>query len=346
MKIAVVNTHVPYIYGGAEFLADNLVKKLNQHGHNAVLIKIPFQWNPPQEIINHMHAARLLHFESYFDLVIPLKFPAYHIRHSNKVLWLLHQFRQVYDLWGTPFQGIPSTSEGLRLKNNIIKHDNLYLREAKKIFTNSNITSDRLKRFNGFDSEVLYPPLMDAENFHCEEYGDFLFYPSRINGAKRQNLAIESMRYIKSKVKLLIAGNPESEHDMKQMQAQIHQYGLKDKVTIISQFISQEQKVNFFAKCLGCLYIPFHEDSYGYVTLEAYHSQKPVITCTDSGGTDVLVKDHLTGFVVPPEPQAIAEAMDKFYINKKRTEEMGKLGLEHIRSLNISWENVVRRLTE
>ena len=37
------------------------------------------------------------------DLVIGMKFPAYLVAHSRKVLWIMHQYRAAYNLWGTPF---------------------------------------------------------------------------------------------------------------------------------------------------------------------------------------------------------------------------------------------------
>ncbi|MFB9758264.1 glycosyltransferase family 4 protein [Ectobacillus funiculus] len=345
MRIAVVNNYVPFVYGGAEFLADNLTQKLNEYGHEAILVKIPFKGVPPQEIINHMHASRFLHFKQFFDLVIPLKFPAYHVNHPNKTVWLLHQFRQVYDLWGTQFQGIPNTAEGLKVKSDVIQSDNKFLKEAKKIYTISNVVSDRLKKFNNIESEVLYPPLMDAEKFFCKSFGDYLFFPSRINNAKRQHMAVESMRYTKSNVKLIIAGNPERKQYLDRIQSIINQYNLSNKVRIINQFISQEEKISLMANSLGCLYIP-HDEEYGYVTLEAFYSLKPVITCTDSGGTHIFVQDNITGFSVNPEPKAIAEAMDNLFENKKKAEDMGKAGFEKIQSMNITWERVVRRLTE
>ena len=84
----------------------------------------------------------------------------------------------------------------------------------------------------------------------------------------------------------------------------VDKYKLKDRVTIIDQYISQARKADLFASALGCIYIPYEEDSYGYVTLEAYHARKPVITCADSGGTDVVVLDGKTGFMVPPDPKS------------------------------------------
>ena len=45
------------------------------------------------------------------------------------------------------------------------------------------------------------------------------------------------------------------------------------------------------------VYLPFGEDSYGYVTLEAFHARKPVVTLSDSGGTLELVRDRRNGLV-------------------------------------------------
>src|SRR4051794_39882965 len=106
MKVAVVNNCVPFVNGGAEHLADALTSKLSEFGHQAILIRIPFSWEPPQKILECMLACRMLRMPNV-DRVIALKFPAYYLPHPNKVLWLLHQFRQAYDLWNTEFQGIP-----------------------------------------------------------------------------------------------------------------------------------------------------------------------------------------------------------------------------------------------
>lgn len=344
MRIAIVNNCVPFIYGGAEFLADSLKDKLIEYGHEAMVVKVPFNWNPPSKILEHMLACRLLKLDNV-DKVIALKFPAYYIEHPNKTLWLLHQFRQVYDLWGTQYQGIPETPEGLRIKESIIQADNRFLGQVKNIYTNSKIVSDRLKKFNNINSEVLYPPLMESEKYFCGEFGDYIFYPSRISHYKRQHLAIESMKYVKSDVKLVIAGSPDTKGDLDHIQKIVTDNQLESKVRIIGEFITQEQKVELFANCLGCTYIPYDEDSYGYVTLEAYHSRKPVVTCTDSGGTDVVVKDGVTGYMVEPDPKHIAQSLDKLFFDKKKAQEMGANGLDNLNTLGITWDNVIERLT-
>ncbi len=345
MKIAIVTNYVPFIYGGAEFLADSLNAKLKEYGHSGIIVKIPFKWYPPEKILESMLSCRLLYLDNV-DRVIPLKFPAYYVSHPNKVLWLLHQFRQAYDLWGTPYQDIPNTDQGLVIRKAIIEADNQHLSSAKKIYTNSHITSQRLHKFNQLDSEILYPPLIDTHLYNCQDYGDFIFYPSRISQGKRQHLIVESFHYTTTSVKLIIAGNPETPDDLTRLQAIIETYQLQDKVKLIDEFISQEQKADLFAQCLGCTYIPYDEDSYGYVTLESYHARKPVISCTDSGGTSIVVKDQETGFIVEPDPREIAQKIDKLYTQKKLAKTLGENGYQHLQKLNITWDYVIGRLTQ
>jgi glycosyltransferase involved in cell wall biosynthesis len=345
MKIAVLNNCVPFVSGGAEHLADALCRKLIEFGHQATLIRIPFRWEPPNRIVECMLACRLLRVPNV-DRVIALKFPAYYVPHDDKVLWLLHQFRQAYDLWGTPYQGLPNTSDGLRVRNTILQADNAHLSQANRIYTNSAVTSGRLMRFNGIPSTVLHPPLMEPDQFRCGDYGDYVFLPGRITASKRQHLVVESMRHVSTRVKLIVAGKEEAEEDIQRIRSSIRDFGLSDRVTLINRFISEQEKVELMAGALCCAYIPYDEDSYGYVALESYLSRKPVVTCTDSGGTDLLVKDGITGCLVPPEARAIAKALDSLYSDRQRARKMGEEGRRLVQQLDISWERVIHALTQ
>ena len=344
MKIAILNNCVPFLRGGAEHLADALAAKLAEYGHQPLLVRVPFRWEPPQKIIDHMLACRLLRLPNV-DRAIALKFPAFYVPHPNKIFWLLHQFRQAYDLWGTRFQGLPDTADGRAIRDVIVQADNSYLPEARKIYTNSRVTSDRLKKFNGLDSEVLYPPLLSHSQYLCGEYGDYIFCPGRINATKRQRLLAESMQFCRTPVALLVAGKTETAGDAEAIQALAGRSGMEKRIRFIDRFIAESEKVEWFSQSLGCAYIPYDEDSYGYVTLESYLSRKPVITCTDSGGTDALVKDGVTGHRVAPEPRALAAAMDQLYADKQKARNMGEAGYALVQSLRINWDNVVEKLT-
>ncbi len=106
MKVLIVNNMVPFVWGGAEELAAHLQKNLVIAGHEAEILRIPFQWEPAARIPSQMLMVRA--FELWnVDHVIALKFPAYLIRHPKKTLWLLHQYRQAYDLYDTGQTNLP-----------------------------------------------------------------------------------------------------------------------------------------------------------------------------------------------------------------------------------------------
>ncbi len=345
MRIIIVSTIIPFVVGGGELIVDWLDETLKKYGYKSEVIKIPFRSSPP-EMLEQMVALRLLDLTDYADLLITIRTPSYIIRHPNKVVWFIHHHRGAYDLWGTPYQDIPNTPEGFKIRDSIIQADNVFLREAKKIFTNSRVMSDRLRRFNDINSEVLYPPLMNADRYSCKEWGDYFFYPSRITHHKRQFLVAESMRYTKSPVTLVLAGSADTKENAEHVKSVIHKYRLEHKIKFINRWISDEEKIELFANALGCVYIPYDEDSYGYVSLEAFHSGKPLITCHDSGGTLELVQNGLNGFVVPSDPHAIAEAMDRLFLNKDLSRKMGQAGRERLLSAGITWDNVVEKLVK
>lgn len=344
MKIAVLNNAVPFVRGGAESLADWLTERLRARGFEAILLRIPFRWDPPERILDSLLACHMMRLRNC-DRVIALKFPVYSIPHDNKVVWLLHQFRQAYDLWGTPLQFLPDGDKGKRIRDIIRCSDTVSLSSVRAIYTNSRITSERLMKFNQLPSEVLFPPLQRPEQYHCEAYEDYIFCPSRMNDAKRQHLLVEAMRYTKTPVRLVLAGHAEDPAYLLRLQERVERCGLSHKVRILGTFIPDEEKVELFSRALACAYIPYDEDSYGYVTMEAFESRKPVITCTDAGGIDILVRNGQTGAIVAPRPETLAEAMDVLYLHPKKAKGMGQAGRELLRTLNIDWDNVVQRLT-
>jgi glycosyltransferase involved in cell wall biosynthesis len=344
VKILIASTHIPFIRGGGTMIVDDLQAELKLRGHDVDTLNIPF-WSSWDEMIEQMLALRLINVEHVADRLICIRTPSYLLHHPNKVVWFIHHHRGAYDLWGTPFQDIPNTNEGMKVLTCIHESDNKSLREANRLFTNSQQVADRLKRYNELDSEVLYPPLRNPERFQCRSYGNYIFYPSRIANVKRQKLAIESMQYVTSDAKLIIAGSPDDAKELQELHALIGTLHLEDKVDLRGRWISDEEKVELFANALSGMYIPFDEDSYGYPTLESFQAKKPVITCSDSGGTLEIIEDGVNGLISQPDPKSLALAIDRMAQDKGQAEAMGKRGVERVKSMKISWDFVSEQLT-
>ena len=103
VRIAVCAPQVPFARGGAEIFADDLVGELRERGHETDLVTIPYKWYPGERVLSQAFLWRLLDLErsrtdARSTCVIATKFPSYAVRHPNKIVWLLHQFRQAYEL--------------------------------------------------------------------------------------------------------------------------------------------------------------------------------------------------------------------------------------------------------
>jgi glycosyltransferase involved in cell wall biosynthesis len=204
----------------------------------------------------------------------------------------------------------------------------------------------RLAEFNGVAAEVLFPPVWRPERYRKGPFGDYVLYLNRMNPHKRQELAIEAMRYTETPVRLVLAGKPDpgTERYAGGLARRISEYGLEGRVHLLGRWVREEDKIGLLAGCLGVGYFPYLEDSYGYPSLEAYHSGKPVITTTDAGGTSELIIGGKTGLVTPPEAREIARAFDGLYRDRAMAAAMGAAGEERIGELDITWDRVERCL--
>lgn len=344
MKIAICSTFVPFIEGGGRNIVDWLALKLEQAGHHVEIVYLP-QIDHADILMPQIATFRFIDLSSA-DRVICLRPSAYFINHPHKIVWLIHHIRQYYDLWNSSHQEFPDNEKYRKFRQELMNLDTVALKEAKKIFTNSLVVKERLKKYNELDAEVLYPPILAPENYTFHLMNDEIAVVCRIEPHKQQHLLVEAMRYTKSPVKLGLYGVAGSEATEKNLRELIEKHKLKNKVKYNNQWISEKTKQKIFSQCLATAYLPLDEDSYGYPSLEASHCSKPILTTTNSGGVLELVVDGYNGYVVPPEPRALAAAMDKLYYQReKTTRDMGKNALLHIETLNIHWKNVLEKLT-
>lgn len=344
MKVLVVTNMAPFVRGGAEELAAHLLGRLNATaGVQAELLRIPFKWDPAERLIEEMLIARSLRLTNV-DRVIGLKFPAYLIPHERKTIWLVHQFRQAYDLFGTAYSNLPATARAGEIRAAIRRADDFCFRQAQEIFTIARVPRERLLKYNGFESEVLPLPLNNPEPFRDAGHGDYIFAGGRIDASKRQHLLVEAMRHVRSAVKLVVGGPPQSDADAERLRQVARAHGLEDRVTFEFGFLPRESIASRVNEALACAYVPLDEDAPGYVTMEAFHASKAVVTATDSGGVLDLVRDEATGYVVPPEPEALAGAFDRLFHDRARTIELGAAARALLLSLEANWPRTIERL--
>ncbi|WP_019635694.1 glycosyltransferase family 4 protein [Paenibacillus fonticola] len=341
-KVVVCHSQVPFVHGGAELLVSSLITELKKRDYNTEIVALPFKWYPNDQLIQSAMNWKFIDLSESngekIDLVIGTKFPSYGINHNNKVTWLVHQFRQVYDLFGTQYSQYDYSPESLSIKELIYRYDTNSLSESKKIFTIAQNTTDRLKKYNSIDSEVLYHPPKHVGFYYCNNFDNYILSVGRLDKLKRVDLLIESLQYTNSNIKCLIAGEGPERETLERLTSKL---GLTDRVTFLG-FVEDKQLLELYANCLAVYFAPYDED-YGYVTLEAFLSSKPVITLVDAGGVLEFVKEGVNGFVLTNSDE-ISVKINYMYQNKHVAKEFGNVGYDMVK--HISWENVIDRLTE
>lgn len=341
--IAICTTQVPFTTGGAEAHVAGLQRALSENGYEAEVVRLPFKWYPPAEIMRHALAWRLLDLSEAngkkIDLVVGMKFPAYLAPHKNKVLWIMHQHRSAYNLAGTPFDDLSLYPDGPRVRDLIQHCDNQFIPEARKVFANSRRVAERLLHYNRIESEPLYHPPPLLGKLRVGDPGDYVFYPSRLEPQKRQELLIEAMQHVRSNARLILAGNT---NNRERYSALMKHPKVAGRIEWRGH-VSEEQMIDLYANALAVCYLPFDED-YGYVTPEAMLSGKALVVARDSGGAAELLEDGREGFLVDPDPAAIAERIDKLFVDRGFARQMGARGREKIQSLNLSWQHVVEKI--
>jgi glycosyltransferase involved in cell wall biosynthesis len=343
-SVLVCAAQAPFVTGGAEILVRDLVANLRRRGFRADLVSVPFHAYPPSELVRQALAWRLLELRetngSRPDLVIPTKFPSYLACHPRKVAWLVHQYREAYDLFGTELSPLGDTPGDRELLSAVRSMDGVGLGECRRIFAISRNVAARLGRWNALPATALYPPPPQIGRYTTEGYGDYLLQAGRLEKVKRPELAIRALAASRSAARLKIAGAGPLEADLRRLAAAS---GVGDRVEFLG-FVSDPDLVRLYAGCRGTLYVPRDED-YGYVPVESLLSRKPVITANDAGGPLEFVEDGVTGLVRAPEPGALADAIESlFSLPERRLREMGDEG--HGRVAGIGWDAVVEQLTE
>jgi len=346
MRVLIVTAQTPFVRGGAEALADALRAACADAGHEVDVAAIPLRLHPPEKVLDHMLACRLLDVRQFtgdpVDRVIALRFPAYLVGHDHKVLWLLHQHRQATDMWDNPLADVPVDPLGAVVREAVLSADRAELARIDRRFAISRVVADRLRASVGLDAEVLRPPLPGIERYWTAEPEPFVFVPSRITRMKRQWLLLEALAHTRRDVRLVLGGVADSDEERDLILGTIRRLDLADRVDLPGR-LSDEDKRSLYARCAAVPFVPVDED-YGYVTLEAMASAKPVITCTDSGGPLDFVVDGETGAVVPPDPECLAEQLDRVVEDPSAAQKMGQAGQARLRDLDLSWATTVETL--
>ena len=339
MRIAVCAPQVPFERGGAEIFADDLVAELRAREHDVALVTVPYKWYPGERVLSQAFLWRLLDLEEAdgrrIDLVIATKFPSYAVRHANKVVWLLHQFRQAYELDRTPLGQFGESAEDRATRRAVQRLDRVALREARKVFATSQNVADRLESSTGQRAEVMPHPPQELP-YRTDSYDDFVLSVGRLDRAKRHELLLDALAADASLRCVIVGDGP----DRQRLEEVARRHGLDGRARFTGR-VDEQELADLYARCLAVYYAPVDED-FGMVPYEAFLSEKPVVTTTDAGGPLEVVADRRTGLVCEPRAAALAEACSWLRAHVDEAKTWGRAGKEIAR--RVSWDETIQRL--
>jgi glycosyltransferase involved in cell wall biosynthesis len=340
-RIVVAEAQVPFVQGGAELHVQALIDQLRRRGYEVEKVAIPFSGQQRSTLLAQAAAWRLIDLSASngrpIDLLIATRFPTYFARHSRKVAWVIHQHRAAYELAGTPYSDFEHTEADVGLRRRLLELDRQMLGECRRVFTNAQNTANRLAKYNGVAAEALYHPPPLADRLRRGRHGDYVLVVGRLEAVKRTDLAIRALAHVPPPIRLLIVGEGSQRSELVRIAADC---GVADRVAFVGS-AGGDELVTLYAGALAVIYAPYDED-YGYVTLEAFLSEKPVITATDSGGTLEFVVDGHNGFVCPPDAAAIGGAVTRLAADPRLAERLGRAGAARARA--VTWDGVVEKL--
>ncbi len=177
--------------------------------------------------------------------------------------------------------------------------DQLTAQRVDHFIADSKSISNRIKKYYGRDSEVIYPPVNFDQFYPSEQIGDYFLIVSRLIPYKRIDIVIEAFNSLGWP--LVIIGDG---YDRPRLQSLA-----KANVQFMG-FQSDDVIAEYYSKCKG--FILGGEEDFGITPLEAQASGRPVIAYRKGGALET-VKEFETGvFFDEPTSKSLLQAISKF----------------------------------
>jgi len=173
------------------------------------------------------------------------------------------------------------------------------LPHVDRIVTLSESVRGRIRRDWGRESVVVHPPVA-TERYRFDEVGDFWLDVARLSHEKRLEDAMEVFRRLPNERLVVVGGAPRGTDREAFIRALDPPPNVEFRDTV-----PEAELIRLYAACRGVLSTSIDED-FGISAVEANASGK-VIVARDGGGFRESQVDGVTGFLLPPRPEAFVE---------------------------------------
>lgn len=184
--------------------------------------------------------------------------------------------------------------------------------------------AQRIKKYYGRDSEVIYPPvdtfkftpkksvkssiLPSIRLFSKETKEGFFLVTSRLVPYKKVDIAIKTFNKLGFPLKII--GSGVAERKLRQM--------AKKNIEFLGQNLTDSQLLSYYQNCRAIIF-PGEED-FGLVPIEAQACGKPVIAYRAGGVLESVIAGETGEFFSPQTPEALIKVVKQFKDNKYKSE--------------------------
>lgn len=165
------------------------------------------------------------------------------------------------------------------------------VRRMDLVVANSQHVRQRIKRYLGLDSTVVYPPV-DTERFTWQGQEDFYLSTARMDPLKRVDVVIKAFKRLPDKKLVIASGGSE----LPRLQALAR--GAEN--ISFTGWIDDTRLRQLVGACIATVYIPQHED-FGMSPVESMAAGKPVLGVRE-GGLQESILPGQTGLLIRPDP--------------------------------------------
>ena len=155
------------------------------------------------------------------------------------------------------------------------------------IIANSINVQQRIKRFLGIDSVIVYPPC-DTSKFKWKGQQDYYLSTARLDHLKRVDIIVQAFLKMSEK-KLIVISNG-------LIKKKILKLARNAKNIIFMDQVSESKLLNLIGNCIATIYVPINED-FGMSPVESMSAGKPVIGVAEGGLTETVLHNK-TGFLL------------------------------------------------
>ncbi len=228
------------------------------------------------------------------------------------------------------------TRLALRYGGHYIVHARDEAEELRKIKKNPDYVVTPHPTYNAFRFEGMSQAQAREQLQISPEERILLFfgYVREYKGLKYLMRAMPEIFREDEKVRLWVVG--EFGADREEYRRLIHELGIRNRIRVVDTYTPDREVEQYFAAA-DLVVLPYTSATQSGIVQIAYGFTKPVIV-TNVGGLPDVVEDGRTGYVVRPEsPEAIAEAVLRFF-RENQARRMEKNIEEE--SYRFSWERM------